>query len=116
MEGVAYEMRRKIESLAASGIAARRLVLVGGPSESPIWPRIVAEVAGLELSLLNGQVAGALGAAILASLGAGLHPDEAAGFAAMGGESTSVAPEAESVRRYEVLYRSYLEKTSRKGA
>ena len=112
MEGVAFEMRKKVEELAASGIAARRLVMVGGPAESPIWPRIVSEVAGLELDLLNGQVAGAMGAAILASLGASVYRDEAEAFAAMGGRADRIVPRTEAVRTYEGLYRGYLVKTS----
>lgn len=112
MEGVAFEMRKKVEELAASGIAAKRLVMVGGPAESLIWPRIVAEVAGLELDLLHGQAAGAMGAAILASLGAGMHRDEAAAFAAMGGEAEHIIPATDAVSGYEVLYRGYLAKSA----
>jgi xylulokinase len=108
MEGVSYEVRRNIEGLGASGIAARRLVMAGGPTESAIWPRIVAEVTGLELELINGQVAGALGAAILAAMGAGLFRDEAEAFRAMGGEGTRIRPDADGVRVYDALYREYI--------
>ena len=104
MEGAALVTRRKLEELAAAGIRARRLVMVGGPAESPAWPRIVAEVCGLELSLLSGQAAGAVGAAMLAAIGAGLHAGEREAFAAMGGQAVSIRPEPEAVRRYEELY------------
>jgi sugar (pentulose or hexulose) kinase len=104
MEGAALVTRRKLGELATAGIRARRLVMVGGPAESPVWPRIVAEVCGLELALLNGQTAGAVGAAMLAAMGAGLHASEQEAFAAMGGQAVSIRPEPAAVREYEELY------------
>ena len=99
MEGAAFVTRRKLEELDHAGIADRRLVMVGGPAESPVWPRIVAEVAGHELVLLHGQNAGAVGAAMLAAIGAGLYRDEREAFAAMGGEAVRIAPDPAAVRR-----------------
>jgi sugar (pentulose or hexulose) kinase len=80
--------------------------MVGGPAESPVWPRIVAEVLGHELLLLHGQHAGAVGAAVLAAIGAGLYRDEREAFAAMGGKAIRIAPEPEAVREYEEIYRT----------
>jgi sugar (pentulose or hexulose) kinase len=106
MEGAALVTRRKLEELAAAGIKARRMVMVGGPAESPVWPRIVAEVCGLELSLLAGQAAGAAGAAMLAAIGAGLYAGAREAFAAMGGRAVVIRPEPAAVRRYEEIYAS----------
>ncbi len=104
MEGAALVTRRRLGELAAAGIRARRLVMVGGPAESPVWPRIVAEICGLELSLGAGQAAGAVGAAMLAAIGAGLHPGEREAFAAMGGRAVSIRPEPAAVREYEEIF------------
>jgi sugar (pentulose or hexulose) kinase len=104
MEGAALLMRRKLQEMEAAGICALRRVMVGGPAESPVWPRIVAEVCGMELSLLAGQAAGAVGAAMLAAIGAGLHADEREAFAAMGGRAVSIRPEPAAVRRYKEVY------------
>jgi xylulokinase len=104
MEGAAFVTRRNLQRLDHAGIADRRLVMVGGPAESPVWPRIVAEVAGHELLLLHGQNAGAMGAAMLAATGAGLYRDEREAFAAMGGEAVRILPEPEAVRRYEEIF------------
>jgi sugar (pentulose or hexulose) kinase len=105
MEGAAFVTRRNLEELDQAGIPDRRLVMVGGPAESPVWPRIVAEVAGHEILLLHGQHAGAMGAAMLAAIGAGLHRGEAEAFAAMGGRAVRIEPDPEAVRRYEGIYR-----------
>jgi sugar (pentulose or hexulose) kinase len=103
MEGVAFIVRRRLEELEHDGIADRRLVMVGGPAESPVWPRIVAEVLGHELLLLHGQHAGAVGAAMLAGIGAGLFAGAREAFAAMGGRPELIQPEPEAVRRYAEL-------------
>ena len=110
MEGPALRMRYHIERLTAAGIGAERIAMVGGPSESPVWPQIVAEITGLELKLINGQSAGAMGAAILAAVGAGLFRDEKEAFAAMGGEGTLITPSAEAIRAYDPIYQCFLEK------
>ena len=107
MEGAAFAMRRRIAELEELAIPARRIVMVGGPAESPVWPRIVSDVTGLRLELLNGQTAGALGGAILAGVAAGVFADERAGFAALGGESQRISPHPGRCRLYEDLYRNY---------
>ncbi len=110
MEGPALRMRYNIERLDKAGIRADRIAMVGGPSESPVWPRIVAEITGLELKLINGQTAGALGAAILAAIGAGLFRDEHEAFSSMGGEGTVIAPSADAVKVYDSIYQQFLER------
>ncbi len=107
MEGTAFEMRRRIDGLAAAGIGAQRLAMVGGPAESPVWPALLAEVTGLEMRLVNGRTAGAFGAAVLAAVGAGLYRGEAEAWAAMGPEGTVLSPTAAGVRLYRRLYDEY---------
>jgi sugar (pentulose or hexulose) kinase len=106
MEEAAVLMRRRIAELAGAGIGARRLVMVGGPAESQVWPAILAEVTGLELELQGGQAAGALGAAMLAAIGAGLYRDEREAFRAMGGGGRTLSPDPKGIREYEELYAS----------
>jgi ribulose kinase len=68
----------------------------------------MAEVAGQELTLVNGQVAGAMGAAVLAAIGAGLYDGEAEAFAAMAGHGRRIEPSQAAVRTYDTLYGDYL--------
>ena len=108
MEGAAFEMRRKIEMLAEAGIGAHNLTMVGGPTNSPIWPRIVAQIVGLELKLINGQTAGAVGAAVLAAVGAGRFRNEEQALLALGGSANIIEPDGPCGDKYESLYRAYL--------
>lgn len=108
MEGIAFELHNRIEGYAKVGIAAERLTMVGGPSESPVWPQIVSDVTGLAIRISsNGQHAGAIGAAILAGIGTGLYRDEADGWLKLKGTIRELTPDGEKHRTYRRLYGEY---------
>ncbi len=113
MEGVAYKMRERIEKLSSAGIAANNITMVGGPSESPIWSQILSDVTGLELKLLNGETAGALGAAIMAGIGAGIFKNEIEGFNAIGGKARIITPDKTAHKEYNHLFEEFIKKDKR---
>lgn len=76
MEGTAYLLLQQVEKLAAAGLSFTSVTMVGGPSETAPWPQIVADVLGREVVTVNGSCAGAVGAAIVAGIGAGLYRNE----------------------------------------
>jgi sugar (pentulose or hexulose) kinase len=75
MEGAAALLNERINELRKRGIAFERAVMVGGPAKSPVWPGIVQEITGMDLSI-GSRHAGAKGAALLAGMGAGIYRDE----------------------------------------
>ncbi|MCK4981418.1 MAG: hypothetical protein KAS17_00770, partial [Victivallaceae bacterium] len=75
MESAAKLLNEKLETLALKGIKFNSAVMVGGPSKSPEWPRIVEEITGISLSI-GSQHAGAKGAAIMAGIGIGIYKNE----------------------------------------
>jgi xylulokinase len=72
MEGAARLLNEKLRALHARGFQYDRAVMVGGPARSPIWPGIVAETTGLEVTV-GRRSAGAQGAALLAAVGVGFY-------------------------------------------
>ena len=76
MEGTGFDLRARLETLKARGVDVSQAVMVGGPSESPIWPQIAADILGIPLQLARGQYTGARGAAILAGVGVGIYSRE----------------------------------------
>jgi sugar (pentulose or hexulose) kinase len=68
MEGVVGLLKEKIKQLEPYGFKFNEAVMVGGPSKSPVWPEIVADITGLKLSVGSAHV-GAKGAAMLARKG-----------------------------------------------
>lgn len=84
MEGAARLLNEKLVEARAFGFRFERAVMVGGPSRSPVWPGIVAEITGLEVTSAD-RSAGARGAAILAGMGAGVYSDEREALKIWGG-------------------------------
>ncbi len=76
MEGAARLLNEKLQELRPKGFRYECVVMVGGPSRSPVWSDIVAETTGLVVKS-NGRSAGARGAALLAGAGIGLPPLQA---------------------------------------
>lgn len=66
MEGAAYLLAEKLNTLRQNGIRFKEAVMVGGASRSPIWPEITAGITGLKITS-GGKSAGAIGAALLCS-------------------------------------------------
>ena len=72
LEGGAFELRWALDHIRQAGMPVERLWMVGGAAQSSIWPAIVADVAGVPLSLPQYGHWPALGAALLAGVGIGL--------------------------------------------
>lgn len=70
MESVGKLFTKEMEKLKKNGISVTEMVMVGGPSRSPIWPKIIARTAGMPVKVLpDGICAGAIGAAKIAKRG-----------------------------------------------
>jgi xylulokinase len=112
LEGTALELRLHIEGIeAALGRPVERLRAAGGGSQSPLWRRIIADVTGRPVERADTTEASALGAGMLAALGAGLFPDPLAAVAAMARPAVQVVqpnPGAQAfyTRLYEDVYRT----------
>lgn len=75
MAGTAIAIRRRLATLASAGFNPRRIIIVGGPSNSAVWTQIVADALGRELHLAGAAMAGATGAAMLGGIGVGVYRD-----------------------------------------
>ncbi|WP_020618976.1 xylulokinase [Paenibacillus daejeonensis] len=115
MEGTAYLLRMKIDGLAAAGLAARSVTMVGGPSETFPWPQIVADVLGIELATTNGSCAGAVGSAILAGIGVGLYADEREALRTMAFPALVRTPDPAVSRFYDEQYQRFVNQYSNLG-
>ena len=75
LEGVAFELRRVVESIQACGIPVSELRAVGGGARSPLWLQIKADVLNVVLRRPDVTEATSLGAAMLAGIGTGCYAD-----------------------------------------
>jgi xylulokinase len=103
LEGVAFALRDILEHFGDMSKTIRRLRLSGGGARSPVWRQIIADVLGYPLHYYSGD--SALGAAIVASVGLGLHRN----FPMAVGAMTHVLEETVPVNTgiYDDLYRDF---------
>jgi xylulokinase len=108
LEGLTYELRRNLDLLQASGVRIDVLRAIGGGARSRLWLQLKADITGIPVVTPRVTEAAALGAALLAGVGAGLFPSaaEAAGRFLQLTETFTPEPgrHAEYTRQYE-LYR-----------
>ena len=58
------------------GLKADRVTMIGGITNSSVCVKIVSDVLGVPITVVNGQAAGAVGAALLAGIGVGFYKNE----------------------------------------
>lgn len=71
LEGVSYSLRDCIEILREMGVYTADMMVCGGGAKSPIWRQMLADLYACEVKTLSSNEGAALGAAILAFVGAG---------------------------------------------
>jgi xylulokinase len=104
MEGVAFSLADARACLIAAGSDCPAPAFIGGGSRNRLWGQIIADVTGLELSVLDGaDTAPAIGAALLgaAALSQGKLP------ARPQKETTRIRPNAARTAAYAPRYEAY---------
>lgn len=76
MENVIDMLAAKMAQLSDYGIVCKEAVMVGGPSENPLWAELIAKKIGIRVRVMHGSYAGAVGAAVLAGTAVALYPDQ----------------------------------------
>ena len=108
LEGSAFALRDILEAMRGADLDVRRLTIVGGGAKGPLWRQIKADVTGLPVRVPESVETTATGAAILAAVGAGLHPsvgETVASFVRYRPEEH--APDPAAVEAYHEAYRRY---------
>lgn len=75
LEGCTFALRDIVDRLDAMGLAGDEIRVVGGGARSPLWLQMKADVTGRAVRVLATDEATALGAAMLAGVGAGTFRD-----------------------------------------
>jgi xylulokinase len=106
MEGIAFGIRERLETLGRASTPATELRVSGGGAGLAVWNQIKADVTGLPVVRVAGDSTAA-GTAMLAGLGAGVYRSQSEAVAA-GYRPTSVAePQPANRAMYDELYERY---------
>lgn len=74
MEGVTYSLKDCLSIFGEQGVKVDSMMACGGGGSSKLWRQMLADVFGCTVKQCVSNEGGALGAAILAGVGAGIYP------------------------------------------
>lgn len=83
MESIAIRLDEFLKEYAAD---CRTIRMVGGITKSKVWCRVISEITGKSVEIVNGEHAGAVGSAIMAGVGTKLYENEKQAFNMIYGE------------------------------
>jgi len=111
VEATAFGSRAIVEQFRKEGVEIREVIALGGVSQkSDFVMQTTADVMEMPIRVVRSEQAVALGAAMFASVVAGIHRDLPAAQKAMGsGFKRTFTPEGRRSAAYRVLYARYLE-------
>ena len=109
MEGVVYAQRQSLDMLRSMGIGFSEICATGGGGVSPLWRQMIADVFELPVVTIQNREGPALGAAILAGVGAGLYPGVSEACKRIIKTNPPQDPIAENTGRYSPYYQLYCE-------
>ncbi|WP_018622591.1 ribulokinase [Spirosoma luteum] len=111
VEATAFGSRSIVERFIAEGVPIRKVIAIGGVAKkSAFVMQTLADVLNKPIQVATADQACALGAAMCASVAAGVHPNLEAAQQAMGsGFDAEYTPRPDKVSTYDILYKKYLD-------
>ena len=109
LEGLTFELRVNLDLLKGSGIEIEELHAVGGGARSDIWLQLKADICQMSLRIPRVTEAACLGAAVLASVGAGSYDSVISAVKEAVGMDRMITPCSRHVEAYRRRYKLYLE-------
>ena len=104
-EAVAFGIRNILDVVEGSGgVAASRLVAVGGGTQGGLWTQVVSDVCGREQSVPRQAIGASYGSALLAARGIGLVPQDTV----WAQPAKTVTPDPAQRGVYDEMYELYL--------
>ncbi|HEY3377847.1 MAG TPA: xylulokinase [Armatimonadota bacterium] len=107
MEGVTFSMRDCLEVVKQTGVSVDRVVVAGGGLNNPVWRHIFADALGVDLVQTNVVDPAPFGAALMASVAAGMYSSVEQACEEIVQVTEFTEPNPENVARYNELYEIY---------
>lgn len=107
MESAGFELRWALGAIKQAQMPIERLWMVGGAANSPHWPAIIANITGIPIQLPVYDNWPALGAALLAGVGAGLFDSIGTGLAHFKKPARNIEPDEQLMALYEENFKVY---------
>jgi xylulokinase len=110
MEGVVFSLRQCLELILDLGLPVNKIVASGGGTNHPLWLQLQADIFNQPIFCTKSTEASAVGAAILAGVGAGIYPDiPAACKRIVRWKDDRIQPIPDNAVHYDELYGKFIE-------
>ena len=107
LESVAFGLRDSLEVARNLGISIERTKICGGGAKSNLWRKMIANILGLKVDIIESEEGPGYGAAILAAVGCGIFPDVQTAAKNLVHVIDTIEPEKELVQKYEKCYQKF---------
>ncbi|MDR1558664.1 MAG: xylulokinase [Clostridiales bacterium] len=108
MEGVTFSLREILEIVRNLGINVDTARIIGGGAKSPLWRQMTADILNVRVEAINSAEGPALGAAILAAVGAGAFPSVEEACGALIKVTHVHTPDKDAAERYNKRYKIFV--------
>jgi len=105
LEGVSFAIAEIFQTFSELGLKVNRLKVTGGGARSDLWRQILADVLGTPLTYVGTD--SALGAAMVAAVGLGLHSDVPSAASAMSHPLGETRPVLQNHEKYAGLLKKF---------
>lgn len=109
LEGVAFAIRDSFEIAKSLGIEIRKTKICGGGAKSPLWKKIIANILGISVQIIESEEGPGYGGAILAAVGCGEFASVKDACEQLVKVIDTVEPEADLVAKYDEKYKKFKE-------
>jgi xylulokinase len=107
LEGVSFALRDSLEIIKDMKMDVIEVRVSGGGARSYLWRSILSDIFNTKVSLINSQDGPAYGAAILASVGAGLYSSVTDACKSLISVKETIEPNIKNISRYDAIYDLY---------
>jgi xylulokinase len=107
LEGVAFGIRDSFEVAKSLGIDIRKTKICGGGAKSPLWKKIIANVLGIEVQVIESEEGPGYGGAILAAVGCGEFASVHDATEKLVKVIDTVEPDKDLTEKYETKYQQF---------
>ena len=108
LEGCAFAIRDSFEIAKSLGIRIERTKICGGGAKSPLWKKIIANVLGLKVDVIETEEGPSYGGAILAAVACGEYGSVEEVAEKLIKVVDTIEPDAGLVRKYDERYEKFV--------
>ena len=107
LEGVAFALRDSFEVAKALGVKIERTKICGGGAKSPLWKKMIANILGIKVDVIENEEGPAMGGAMLAAVACGEYSSVEEIASKLVKVVDTVEPDEELTKKYQARYEEF---------